>query len=335
MIETIITFFQDRLLELRIWSKDLIACHPSFLEKIDELSGAGTHIADVGPRLSFIFQEISDDLLPFFIETEPGDVENAEDHPALLVEGCSSTHSMSKTHPKPCHNVSLLGRACDHLHPLVRKLLDQKSALRDILKTHTHSEGVEDTRECGDRFAVPNVLCFGMVVSTRQSRVLCVDGGGVKSLSSLLILKDLMERINRKLEDEEPTSRHRTHVQTPPLRPADVFDFMYGSSSGGYAQIHTNYRASQETLIWVRLLAIMLGRLAMTVDECIAEYQCSLKEIFCNPWKITMNGFLRFKYPLSSVEQATRRIVSDYDKSTEDDGWRRNNFAFPSSRCKV
>ena len=51
---------------------------------------------------------------------------------------------------------------------------------------------------------------------------LYLDGGGVRSLSSLLILKSLMERVHTILEDRE-------------LRPADVFNYIYGSSSGGYA----------------------------------------------------------------------------------------------------
>ena len=46
------------------------------------------------------------------------------------------------------------------------------------------------------------------------------DGGGVRSYSSLLILKALMERVHSILG----------HSQ---LRPAEIFDFIVGSSSGG------------------------------------------------------------------------------------------------------
>ena len=65
------------------------------------------------------------------------------------------------------------------------------------------------------------------------------DGGGIKSYSSLLILRALMERISllhndgiRVRETNEARSV-RSAVGSPQLRPADIFDFMYGSSSGG------------------------------------------------------------------------------------------------------
>ena len=66
------------------------------------------------------------------------------------------------------------------------------------------------------------------------------DGGGVKSYSSLLILKALMERVQSVLQEEEtPISETKAAevVQEIPnareLKPADIFNFMYGSSSGG------------------------------------------------------------------------------------------------------
>ena len=79
----------------------------------------------------------------------------------------------------------------------------------------------------------------------------------------------------------------------------------------------------------------MLGRLAMTVDECIQEYERYVKTIFQHPRKVTLNGLLRSRYPLSSLTQATRRIISDFDNSTDDAGWRRSIFASPASKCKV
>jgi patatin-like phospholipase/acyl hydrolase len=48
--------------------------------------------------------------------------------------------------------------------------------------------------------------------------LLPLDGGGVRGLSSLLILQELMERLC--LED--------------PSKPCDVFDMIGGTSTGGY-----------------------------------------------------------------------------------------------------
>jgi len=75
--------------------------------------------------------------------------------------------------------------------------------------------------------------------------LLAVDGGGVRGISSLLILKKLMESLN---PDDPP-------------KPCNYFDMIGGTSTGG-------------------LIAIMLGRLHMSVDECIAEYKKLSPDIF-------------------------------------------------------
>lgn len=79
----------------------------------------------------------------------------------------------------------------------------------------------------------------------RELCLLALDGGGVRGLSSLVVLRQLMEMI--KPED--------------PPKPCDYFDMIGGTSTGG-------------------LIAIMLGRLRMTVDECIDEYLKLSPKIF-------------------------------------------------------
>jgi patatin-like phospholipase/acyl hydrolase len=63
-------------------------------------------------------------------------------------------------------------------------------------------------------------------------RILSLDGGGVRGLSSILILQQLVEEIGR-----------RKHTVTTPL-PCECFDLIGGTGTGG-------------------LIAIMLGRLRM------------------------------------------------------------------------
>jgi patatin-like phospholipase/acyl hydrolase len=63
-------------------------------------------------------------------------------------------------------------------------------------------------------------------------RILCLDGGGPKGLSSLVILKELMAQISRR------------YGNTSKLRPCDYFDLICGTGTGG-------------------LIAIMLGRLQL------------------------------------------------------------------------
>ncbi|KAI0451208.1 hypothetical protein F5B21DRAFT_390545 [Xylaria acuta] len=72
---------------------------------------------------------------------------------------------------------------------------------------------------------------------TRPLKLLSLDGGGIRGLSSLIILKHLMQLVD---------------PEKPP-RPCDYFDLIGGTSTGG-------------------LIALMLGRLQMEVDECIRKY---------------------------------------------------------------
>lgn len=49
-------------------------------------------------------------------------------------------------------------------------------------------------------------------------RLLALDGGGVRGLSALIILKKLMETVN----------------QDAPPKPCEYFDMIGGTSTGGY-----------------------------------------------------------------------------------------------------
>ncbi|KAH6972990.1 acyl transferase/acyl hydrolase/lysophospholipase [Ilyonectria sp. MPI-CAGE-AT-0026] len=80
-----------------------------------------------------------------------------------------------------------------------------------------------------------------MAHSAGPLRVLSLDGGGIRGVSSLLILEDIMEKLREK----------RGLDRVP--RPCDHFDLIGGTSTGG-------------------IIAIMLGRLGMTVDQCIRAY---------------------------------------------------------------
>jgi patatin-like phospholipase/acyl hydrolase len=58
-----------------------------------------------------------------------------------------------------------------------------------------------------------------------DSRGLCLlslDGGGVRGLSTLYILKGLMDRLNLERKNLSP------------LKPCEIFDLIGGTSTGGY-----------------------------------------------------------------------------------------------------
>jgi patatin-like phospholipase/acyl hydrolase len=88
--------------------------------------------------------------------------------------------------------------------------------------------------------------------SASSLRILSLDGGGVKGYTSLIIL----QRILRTLKDV-------AGLENEP-RPFEVFDLIVGTSTGG-------------------LIAIMLGRLEMSIDEAIKQYEEVGKEVFGNP----------------------------------------------------
>ncbi|KAB8276850.1 acyl transferase/acyl hydrolase/lysophospholipase [Aspergillus minisclerotigenes] len=80
-------------------------------------------------------------------------------------------------------------------------------------------------------------------------RILCLDGGGMRGLSEILILKDLMIRVQQRSKlDFTPEPHH-------------CFDYICGTSTGG-------------------LIAVLIGRLGKTLDECQAIFEGRGAEIF-------------------------------------------------------
>jgi len=57
-------------------------------------------------------------------------------------------------------------------------------------------------------------------------RVLSLDGGGVRGISSLLILRELLCMVSGELKDGPD-----------PMLPLDVFNIIVGTSTGGYVDI--------------------------------------------------------------------------------------------------
>lgn len=72
----------------------------------------------------------------------------------------------------------------------------------------------------------------------RGLNLLSLDGGGIRGISSLQVLKNILEKV----ADEQGLSK--------PPKPCDFFNMIGGTSTGG-------------------LIAIMLGRMKMSVDDCI------------------------------------------------------------------
>ncbi|KAL0254938.1 hypothetical protein SLS55_009462 [Diplodia seriata] len=98
-------------------------------------------------------------------------------------------------------------------------------------------------------------------------RLLSLDGGGVRGLSSLMVLDDLMENIAH----QEKRLGKRDPKHTKPLKPCDYFDLIGGTSTGG-------------------IIAVLLGRLRLDVKQCIHIYRKLAEEIFKKDRSIKLLG---------------------------------------------
>ncbi|KAG8763658.1 hypothetical protein FRC12_008465 [Ceratobasidium sp. 428] len=85
--------------------------------------------------------------------------------------------------------------------------------------------------------------------ASRPARILSLDGGGVRGYSALILLQAFMLRLKVHLGSDKD------------IRPADFFDLIIGTSTGG-------------------IMALMLGRLRMSVDDCLKSYQILSSKIF-------------------------------------------------------
>ncbi|KAF2197771.1 FabD/lysophospholipase-like protein, partial [Delitschia confertaspora ATCC 74209] len=88
-------------------------------------------------------------------------------------------------------------------------------------------------------------------IDTTGLCLLSLDGGGVRGLSTLYIVKSIIDQLNHE----------RKAANLASVKPCEVFDLIGGTSTGG-------------------LIAIMLGRLEMDVDQCITAYSSLAEAVF-------------------------------------------------------
>ncbi|ORX98184.1 hypothetical protein BCR34DRAFT_593257 [Clohesyomyces aquaticus] len=123
--------------------------------------------------------------------------------------------------------------------------------------------------------------------------LLSLDGGRVRGLSTLYILKYIMDRLNHERKNNTPS--------IPPVKPCDVFDLIGGTSTGG-------------------LIAIMLGRLEMDVDGCIAAYNDLAAAVFGKKSRFPFVQSGRSETDLlnDGVERGCRTFVCSIDRDMKD-----------------
>ena len=175
-----------------------------------------------------------------------------------------------------------------------------------------------------------------------QKSILSLDGGGIRGYSSLLILRELMKAIGE-FERNWPASPAESSFH--PLKPPGV-------DSGcppTYPKINTEYPETNASSPWLPchyfdymagtstggLISIMLGRLRMSIDDCIAEYETLGPKVFAHPRWFHLRSPLfwpRDKYNHRSLEKAIREVI---DRRSPFVAGGDKNFTSDENRCRT
>lgn len=102
----------------------------------------------------------------------------------------------------------------------------------------SHEETSCTFKDDENPWEVPIVLSLGLSTCALRFTELTfswTDGGGIRGLSSLLILKELFKEVARL--DQHAEAQHDENDDGMVARPCHYFDHMVGTSTGGYEGI--------------------------------------------------------------------------------------------------
>ena len=118
--------------------------------------------------------------------------------------------------------------------------------------------------------STPSIVLDGgwhLVAPWEPKHVLCIDGGGIQAISSLIVLREIMREVENLETSLEPIARSSANTvcisreeipddvyKEGQYLPSHYFDYISGTSFGG-------------------ILAILLGMLGQTVDQVIGELE--------------------------------------------------------------
>ena len=114
-----------------------------------------------------------------------------------------------------------------------------------------------------------------------EQALIHADGGGVRGYSELVILEQLMLGIRQ----------HQKLSSTP--KPCEVFDMICGTSTGG-------------------IIALMLGRLRMSIDDTRNVYSQVSKDVFGKP---NNRKSTEGRYSATNLERTLKAAIEKYGKA--------------------
>ena len=124
--------------------------------------------------------------------------------------------------------------------------------------------------------------------SQQNLRILSLDGGGVKGYTALLILQRIINTYKELSGLDDDTV----------LKPCQIFDLIIGTSTGG-------------------LIATMLGRLEMSVEEALQQYEAVGKKVFRKPAMLGSMGKAaralasRPFFDIESLQKAVKALLRE------------------------
>ncbi|KAL8724639.1 MAG: hypothetical protein Q9181_006736 [Wetmoreana brouardii] len=203
------------------------------------------------------------------------------------------------------------------------------SSSQRTTQTETEEDEEEDKEEDDIPTADPPIAAIDEDSPWAKKYTLSLDGGGVRGYSSLLLLKRLMEEIAilEKEDNKASTSAFspfidETSPDSDPIMkklentywPCHYFDYVGGSSTGG-------------------LIAIMLGRLRMTVDECLGAYEDLSANVFEKPSSRLMRSWS--KHNTSTERETLKELFERLQPAQPSPNEQKVKFKSDAVKCRT